>query len=197
MKEIEITTKLNHTLEEAKDILEKQGFKQIEYKEMKDKYMTHSSNKLTSDNILEVLKKSALIRYICVNYKDIYKLFIYKNKEYKNDAVLTEEKITVNIDDTEKMEYLLKKIGFKNVVEVNTIMYVYQKGTLEFAIQDIEGLGLYIEYENLNSFDNSKNEEIIKEKEKMLEEIRSYNLDVDNNYDVKKAYTLIKKKINS
>ena len=104
--------------------------------------MAHNSIKLTKNNIIEVLKNSVLIRYVCADYKDIYKLFIYKNKEYENDTVLTEEKITVNIDNTEKIEELLKKVGFENVIEVNTIMHIYQKGTLEFAIQDIEGLGL-------------------------------------------------------
>lgn len=196
MKEIEITTKLNHTMNEVASILTKQGFKLKEFKEMKDKYLTHNSNELTKDNIIDVLKNSILIRYVCVDYMYIYKMLIYKNKEYDNDVVLTEEKITVNIDDIDKIENLLKKIGFKNIVEVNTDMYVYQNDKLEFAIQDIEGLGLYIEYENLNSFNNSTPEEIIKEKEKMLDEIRSYNLDVDDDYDVKKAYTLIKKRIN-
>ncbi len=44
-------------------------------------------------------------------------------------------------------------------------------------------------------FSHASDFEIIKEKEKMLEEIKQYQLNVTDEYDVKKAYELIKKQI--
>jgi hypothetical protein len=67
------------------------------------------------------------------------------------------------------------------------------KGKLELAFQNVENMGLLLEYENLDDFGNASNSEIIKEKERMIKEIRNYNLNVTDEYDVKKAYELIEK----
>lgn len=193
MKQIEITTYVNHSLDEAHNILTKQGFKIVRRSRIEDKYMTLLSDKLNKENILEILSKCVLIRYLCINQKDVLRMIIYKNKVYDGNIVISEEKTTINIDSIEKAEQIFNCLSFKNIVNVNYDLIVYKKDDLEFALQNVEGLGLMLEYENDADFSNCTNEEVLLEKEKMLSEIRSYNLDVSDDFDLKKAFEIINK----
>ena len=109
--------------------------------------------------------------------------------------VISEEKINVNIDDTEKAEQLFAALGFKKLTDVNYDVIVYAKDELELCFQDVENLGLLLEYESLKDYTGYSNEEILKEKNEMLEEIRQYNIKITDEYDIKKAFELIEKSI--
>ena len=195
MKQIEVTTYVNHSLDEVHNILTKQGFKIVRRTRIEDKYMTLSSDKLNKENILEILSKCVLIRYLCINKKNVLRMIIYKDKVYDGNIVISEEKTSVNIDNIEKAEQIFNCLGFKNIVNVNYDLIVYKKGELEFGLQNVDDLGLMLEYENEADFSNCTNEEVLLEKEKMLSEIRSYNLDVSDDYDVKKAFDIINKNL--
>ena len=159
--------------------------------------MSQDYNNLSKDNVLEVLRKCVLIRYLCVDGMQTYKKITYKNKIYKDNMVISEEKINVDISDIDKGVKLFNAIGFKNIVDVDYDVVVYKKGELEFAFQDVEGLGLLLEYENSSDCCCLGVEEILQEKLKMLEEVRKYNLDVSDEYDLKKACELLLKNNNS
>ncbi len=192
MKQIEITTYVNNTLQEVDDILKRQGFKVIRKSKIKDIYKTLKYNELNKNNILNILSESVLIRYLKVNDKDEYKKLTYKNKIYDNDIVISEEKINVTIDDINKMNKLLELIGLKTIVNVNYDVIVYSNDDIEFCFQSVGNLGLLLEYENKNDYDGYTNEEILSEKFKMLKEIQKYGLNISNDIDVKKAFELIK-----
>lgn len=194
MKQIEITTYVNNTLQEVDDILKRQGFKVIRKSKIKDIYKTLKYNELNKNNILNILSESVLIRYLKVNDKDEYKKLTYKNKIYDNDIFISEEKINVTIDDINKMNKLLELIGLKTIVNVNYDVIVYSNDDIEFCFQSVENLGLLLEYENKNDYDGYTNEEILSEKYKMLKEIQKYGLNISNDIDVKKAFELIKHK---
>ena len=192
MKQIEITTYVNNTLQEVDDILKRQGFKVIRKSKIKDIYKTLKYNELNKNNILNILSESVLIRYLKVNDKDEYKKLTYKNKIYDNDIVISEEKINVTIDDINKMNKLLELIGLKTIVNVNYDVIVYSNDDIEFCFQSVGNLGLLLEYEKKNDYDGYTNEEILSEKFKMLKEIQKYGLNISNDIDVKKAFELIK-----
>lgn len=194
MKQIEITTYVNNTLQEVDDILKRQGFKVIRKSKIKDIYKTLKYNELNKNNILNILSESVLIRYLKVNDKDEYKKLTYKNKIYDNDIFISEEKINVTIDDINKMNKLLELIGLKTIVNVNYDVIVYSNDDIEFCFQSVENLGFLLEYENKNDYDGYTNEEILSEKYKMLKEIQKYGLNISNDIDVKKAFELIKHK---
>lgn len=195
MKQIEVTTYVNNTLEEIDKILTNQGFKMIRKSRIEDKYMTLSYDKLNKKNILDILSECVLIRYLCVNKKDEFKKITYKKKTYEGPTVLSEEKINVNIDNIDKAEQLFNSLNFRNIVNVNYDVIVYEKDNLELAFQNVEGLGILLEYENESDFSNYTNEEILLEKQKMLAEIKKYNLNISDDYDVKKAFELINKNL--
>ena len=55
---------------------------------------------------------------------------------------------------------------------------------------------LLIEYENNNDFSDINDDEILKIKKEMYEEIKSYGINLEEFKDIKKAYELIKEKYN-
>lgn len=195
MKQIEITTRVNGTLEEAIKELEKHGFKKIRESRIEDIYLTQRKQELNKKNIIQILSSCVLLRYLKVDNEKVMKKITYKNKVYDGTQVISEEKINLNCEDLEKAFKLFKALNFEKLTDVKYDVLVMAKGDLEFAFQNVENLGLLVEYENLNDFDGKSNEEILEEKKKMIIELKSYGLDVTDEFDVKKAYELILKSL--
>lgn len=196
MKQIEITTRVNNTLEEIDNILTNQEFKIIRTSRIEDKYLKNKDIKVNKSNVLDVLKKCVLIRYLCVNRSDVFKKITYKNKVYQNDVVISEEKININIDDINEARKLFEAINFELLTEINYDAIVYSNGELELCFQNVENLGILLEYENVNDFEGKSNEEILNEKNNMLNELRMLKLNITDEFDVKKACELVINKIN-
>ena len=195
MRQIEITVRVNNSLKEVDKILSNQGFKIIRKSRIEDIYLKKENVKLGKRNILKVLSNSVLIRYLKVG-NDIFKKLTYKKKDYKDGKVISERKFNVDIDDTQKAYNLFLELGFSDIINVNYDVIVYaNKEGLELAFQDVEGLGLLLEVENEKDFTGVSDEEIIKEKKKMVKELSKYGLKTSKDYDIKKAYELIKLKL--
>lgn len=195
MKQIEITTRVNETLDEAIEKLKKYGFKKIRESRIEDTYLTQKKKELSKENILQVLSSCVLLRYLKVNNDQVIKKITYKNKVYDGNQVISEEKINLNCDDLETAFELFKALNFEKIIDVKYDVLVMAKENLEFAFQNVENLGLLVEYENINDFDGKSNEEILEEKKKMIVELKSYGFDVTDEFDVKKAYELISKEL--
>ena len=192
MKQIEITVKVNNTLKEVDKILSKQDYKIIRRSRIEDIYLTQRKKELNKHNIIDTLSSSVLLRYLKKDDKE-YKMITYKIKEYMNNKVLSEEKINVNIDNIHNTERLFNKLDFEKLIDVKYDLIVYSNNKYEFALQDVENLGLLLEFEHPDDFTNISDKGIIKEKEKMLKIIKDTGLDIGNDYDIKKAYELILK----
>ena len=193
MKQLEITGEVCQSLDEINDILTKQNFKIIRKSRIEDKYMSQFVNQLNSDNIISILEKSVLLRKLILDGKEINKI-TYKDKKYDNGILLYEEKTSVSIDSIEDAENLFLKLDFKNLVNVNYNCTVYSNDNMELAFQDVENLGMLVEYESKEDFDGKSSEEINKKKLEMLEEIRNLGLVVGNK-DIRKANELILKSL--
>lgn len=193
MKQLEITGEVCQSLDEINDILTKQNFKIIRKSRIEDKYMSQFVNQLNSDNIISILEKSVLLRKLILDGKEINKI-TYKDKKYDNGILLYEEKTSVSIDSIEDAENLFLKLDFKNLVNVNYNCTVYSNDNMELAFQDVENLGMLVEYESKEDFDGKSSEEINKKKLEMLEEIRNLGLIVGNK-DIRKANELILKSL--
>lgn len=194
MKEIEITLRVHDSLDGCKEKLEKLGFKLIRKSIVEDIYMVQNLSILSENDINDILRKSVLIRYLNANGKE-YKKITYKNKEYDNlGNIVSEKKINVGCDDLLKATELFKALEFKELVKVKYNVTVMSDGTKEFAFQEVENLGLLVEYECYKNMKNYSQEEILKEKDTMVKEIINTGILVDKDIDVKKAYELIRKK---
>ncbi len=195
MKQIEITTRVNETLEEAIKKLEKHGFKKVRESKVKDIYLTQKKKDLNKKNIIEILSSCVLLRYLKINDEQVIKKITYKNKVYDDNQVISEEKINLNCEDLNIAYKLFQALKFEKLTEVKYDVLVMKKNNLEFAFQNVNNLGLLLEYENLNDFEEKSNEEILEEKKTMIKELKSYGLNISNEIDVKKAYELVLKSL--
>ena len=191
MKQVEITTRVKDSLENIDKILINKNFEIIRKSQIEDVYLSNFKNNLTDNNINDILSKSVLVRYLDEN-GNIYKKITYKDKRYVNNVLQYEEKINISIDNTQNAIKLFKKIGFEKLVTVKYDCIVYSNKKLELAFQNVENLGLLLEYENKNDFNNATLEVINNEKLNMLQEIKNLGINVSDETDIRKAYELLK-----
>ena len=194
MKQVGITTRVLETLNSITQKLEKQGFQIIRKSRVEDEYLTQYQGDFEQKHILEMLSSSVLLRYLDVNGK-ITKKITYKQKTYQNEIVMTEEKINVNCDDLDMAKKLFLALHFRPLVKVGYDVIVFSNQKIELAFQNVENLGLLVEYENGKDFSDSTEEEIVLAKQQMLKEIKNLNIQTTEEMDVKKAYELIQKQI--
>ena len=194
MKQIEITTRINNNLNEIDKLLKKQGFKIIRNSVINDKYLAQNINLLNKNNILDFLSKSVILRFLNANGEE-FRNVTYKIKTFKNNETISEQKINLKVENLDTAEKLFNHLEFELLVNVKYNVVVYSNDKIELAFQDVDGLGLLLEYENETDFDGVSNEIILKTKRKMLEEVKSFGLKTTLDVDVKKAYELILKRI--
>lgn len=194
MKQVEITTRVLETLNSITQKLEKQGFQIIRKSRVEDEYLTQYQGDFEQKHILKMLSSSVLLRYLNANGK-ISKKITYKQKTYQNEIVMTEEKINVNCDDLDMAKKLFLALHFRPLVKVGYDVIVFSNQKIELAFQNVENLGLLVEYENVKDFSDSTEEEIVLAKQQMLKEIKNLNIQTTEEMDVKKAYELIRKQI--
>lgn len=192
MKQVEITTRVLETLNSITQKLAKQGFQIIRKSRVEDEYLTQYQGDFEQKHILEMLSSSVLLRYLDVNGK-ITKKITYKQKTYQNEIVMTEEKINVNCDDLDMAKKLFLALHFRPLVKVCYDVIGFSNKKIELAFQNVENLGLLVEYESEKDFSDSTEEEILLEKQQMLKEIKNLNIQTTEEIDVKKAYELIQK----
>ena len=196
MKQVEITTRVNDSLENIDKTLKNKNFEIIRKSRIEDVYLSNLKKSPTVNNINDILSKSILVRYLDEN-GNIYKKITYKDKKYVNNALQYEEKINISIDNTQNAIKLFEKIGFEKLVTVKYDCIVYSNKKLELAFQNVENLGLLLEYENKNDFENATPEIIENEKMSMLQEIKNLEINVSNETDIRKAYELLKNSMKS
>lgn len=194
MKQIEITLRVKEKLNEVINKLEKQGFKIIRESDIDDIYMTQMKNILKKDNIRYILSNCVLLRSFTVNEEKIKKI-TYKNKEYDNGKLISEKKINIDCNDIESAQKLFECLKFEKLVEVKYHVIVLEKDGVEFAFQDVENLGLLMEYESLIDFENKTIDEIKKEKQKMYDFVKQTGVNITDEQDVQKAYELVEKSL--
>ncbi len=76
---------------------------------------------------------------------------------------------------------------FEELIRVRYKVTVYGKGKVEYAFQDVENLGVLIEYENMNDFEGKSLDEINTVKKNMFEEIKNTGINLTEEKDVKKS----------
>ncbi len=194
MKQIEITVRVEDEFEKIVNILAQNGFSKLRVSRVEDKYLSQSYASLEENNFIDILSSCVLLRYLKVNSdssEKVFKKITYKNKKYLNNHVISEEKINVNCDDLEEAEKLFNCLGYKKIVDVNYDVIVYSKDDVELAFQNVEGLGMLLEYENNKDFSLATDDEILEEKKRMWDYISSLGINIGEDYDIKKAYELL------
>lgn len=184
--ETEITVELLENLEIAKNKLNNLGFIIKEKVLMTDYYFS----KLPLDEILNLdyanlIKNSFLVRSVKTDNEEINQIIFKKKILDNSNNVIAEDKIKTNISNLNSTVKLFSEAGLTNYTTLTQNMTVYSNGEMEFVIQEIDNLGVFIEYEEDNTMKGLTEQEKINT---MLNNLKSLRLEIGNDYSCKKVY---------
>lgn len=187
MEEKEICLKSNVPFEELKSIMFNIGFKVQEDFQMNDIYMINKNIDISLDNKDVIFKDNVLVRETVG--KRI--LLVNKIKELDdNGVVIGERSVKCPINDSISGYNFLCSIGYKKAFELKDHNLLLTNGVNEIYIQDVEGLGTYVEMEQKNLLLENTNGDTIDE---LVDSIKKYDLPLDySNISVKKAIEMLK-----
>ena len=110
---------------------------------------------------------------------------LYKNKTIDTSGnVLREEKTHCPINDIEPAKQILVKAGLTPWCELTQDMKIYKNDKMEFALQHIDQLGLFLEYEEDKSMAGMTDYQKINQ---MLSNLKSLGLNISNETSFKKV----------
>ena len=169
MIEVEIKVRIKNK-DEIAERLKKLGFKFIKRKFQEDIYFNGIDRDFRkTDEALRI--------------RDEDGTYYVTYKGPKIDKVSkTREEIEVKIDDKEKMRLIFKKLGFKEVRPIRKVREIYKKEDITASIDDVEGLGLFLELEK-NIYNINEKDEALKE---LMEILKALNISKDNT--IRKSY---------
>ena len=169
MIEVEIKVRIKNK-EEIAEKLKKLGFKFIKKKFQEDIYFNGIDRDFRkTDEALRI--------------RDDNGTYYVTYKGPKIDRISkTREEIEVRIDDKEKMRQIFKKLGFREVRPIRKVREIYKKDDITASIDDVEGLGLFLELEK-NIYNINEKDESLKE---LMEILKALNISRDNT--IRKSY---------
>jgi len=170
----EVTVEVACTKKKLFDILESSGFFFKERLHITDYYFTHFNLAKVSVEFKELISNSMLIRNVVLERKyfspEGITTLIYKKKDVDEcDRCQNEQKIECTIDSVVKARRIFTSMGLKNWITKRITAYVYKRNEVELFIQEVEGIGLFIELEKYKVTKGGEDE--TKAKKKMLSEL--------------------------
>lgn len=193
MTETEITVQVFNSLAETQNILNDNGFKLIETKKLCDYYFSkYSMDELEKQEYSELINNSILARKVSLQDKDI-NLIIYKIKNLdKLGNVISEEKVDTKVENFENTLRIFELAHLTHWCKLEQDLYIYNKDNIQFCLQVIDDLGIFIEYEEDDSMSHLTSEQM--KIEYMLGILKSLRLKIGNDYSCKKVLMKFKQK---
>lgn len=188
MKETEITVQIFNNYQEIHDILVNQGFENVKTYQLNDCYYSSKSN-VKDLSYIDLMNSSFLVRNIVDNEQKVQ--LCYKKKELDEFGnVIMEEKVTSKIDNLNNALEIFELAGLIPYCKVENTSYVYKRENIEFVVQIIKDLGIFIEFEENEDMINMTPQEKITN---MSNIIKSLGLKLGSDFSVKKVYMLLHK----
>lgn len=191
MKETEITVQVLEDFDLIKNKLIYNGFKITEEIIMIDYYFSrYSKEELKNLEYSEMIKNSFLVRKIVTENECEIKL-LYKDKVLdENQNVISEQKISCDIMDIESILRIFKCAGLTCWCELKQNMQVFDNSKTSFVLQNVDDLGLFIEYEedeNMKEFNEYEKINIL------LNRLKKLNFKIGEDISCKKVLMKFKK----
>lgn len=185
MRETEITVQIYGEEEDVVNNFVNLGFKVVRRVKMSDYYFS----KFTTEELLAmtyagIMKNSFLVRKL---EGDTNKVILhYKDKEFDEEGnVISEEKLAEPLVNAESAIKIFKSAKLNNWCNIVQDMYIFNGNGMEFALQVVGGMGIFVEYEEDESVAGLEPEEKVK---KMVARLKALNLNLGEDYSVKKVY---------
>ena len=187
----EITVQVFGKKEDVLRNLLAQGFCIKEKFELNDWYFTSiEKSRLLNISYNELLKASILVREM-KDENGIEQSVCYKNKKIDaNGNVIGEEKISTQIGSVKSMCDIFASSGLNNWCQMKNRSIVLNRGVMTFCLQCVDGLGIFIEYEeSMLHLGLSQNQKF----EALKNEIKQIGLKLGSDFSCKKPYMLLHK----
>ena len=192
MNEVEITVEIKCTKEELVKKLYEANFKVIGEFFMQDDYYTHL-NLSVDTKFQDLIANSIIARYI-EDSGEIIQQILYKNKNFNaGGKVISETKIKCSVADTKKANEIFKSANFTNWCSKTAHAQVFSNDKLEFVVQDVKNLGLFLELEQGESQTGTP-EQIISN---LISQARTLDLPLGDDFQVSLAKLLYIQKFGS
>ena len=187
--ETEITVQVFMKAEDVKEYLLKNGFEILEIYDINDNYYSkYRLSKLKKMSYKSLIKNSFLLREIVDDNPRCQ--LCYKDKIIKNDVVIAETKYTSQVVNKNDAEKVFEMSGLNLWCKSYNHTFSMKKDDIFLAVQDIKGLGCFIEYEEDESMNGMSPMQKI---EYMKGILNGLGLPLGKDYNVKKVYMLFKK----
>jgi adenylate cyclase, class 2 len=82
-----------------------------------------------------------------VRYTDGPALVTYKGKKLREYGLKAREELNTSVESGEVFEQILDRLGFRKTAEVNKWRENYRLGNASFALDLVDGLGIFVEIE--------------------------------------------------
>lgn len=185
MKETEITVQILDDVNDLINMLKNKNFSLEDEFDMIDYYFSKDDTEtLKKLEYLDIINHSFLVRQIVGNDNSVNLMFKSKELDEKGN-VIAEEKVKTPVASLEKALKIFKLSGLNNWCEIKQHMLVWKRGETEFAIQIIDGLGAFIEYEETESMKDFTEQEKI---DAMLADLKDLGINIGDDYSCKKVY---------
>lgn len=185
MEGTEITVQVFEEFADINKKLLEQNFKMIENYQLNDWYFIKFDKKQIRElSYGDLISNSILVRQI-IDDMPMQQICYKKKKLDINQRVMSEEKIVSKIENLENALKIFRFAGLNEWCSLKNNSYVYKKGDIQFCLQIIENLGIFIEYEDDFTMNNLSEQEKI---EKMSGILKKLNLNLGNSFSCKKVY---------
>lgn len=187
-EELEICVRAKESFNEVYKKMLNLGFHVQEDFILKDIYMVPNDISISLENENLIFSNYILIRETVGKRKV---LALKQKKINEKGEIINQKSIKCPIIDIDKTYEFIKALGYKKIFEITDHNILMSNGKNEIYIQDVKGVGTYIEMEQNNLLLKNNNGNNIEE---MKNTLNSYNLNIDNNdYFVRKAADVLKK----
>lgn len=189
-KELEICVRSMIGFEELKSKMIDMGFKVQEDFQLNDIYMIEEEKEVLIEEADDILSNYILVRETVG--KRIM-LVIKRKKITEKGEVIFQNTTKCQIKNKEEGYNFMINLGYKKFLELNDHNILLSNGKNEIYIQDVDGLGTYIEMEQKNLLLDNNNGDTLDE---LINNLKQYNLPIDeSNFFAKKAYDMLLKTI--
>lgn len=188
MQETEITVQVFEPMELIDKKLKDLGFKITRNFQLNDWYFTKFDDVKNID-YPTLINNSFLIRQVLTDNDENIHL-CYKSKQLDESGnVISEEKTKTKLSDLNSTIKIFTLAKLNNWCNLKNSSSVYSNGEMELAIQNIDGLGIFIEYEENDTMHGLTKEQKFS---KMCNDIKSMNLNIGSDFSCKKIYMKFK-----
>lgn len=190
MNQTEITCQVFDSLENVFKCLKNQGYVQTDKFVLDDNYFcSYSISEAKRLSYAKLISRSILIREITDTTKEIQ--LIYKNKKLdKLGNVVKEEKYKTKIESGFEAKKILLSAGMNCWCHLVQDCCVFERDGNSLCLQNIKGLGLFVEIEENDGMRNLPSTQKIEDLKLF---VHTLNIKIGSDYFCKKPYMFLHK----